>query len=98
MKPGHTGADVMKATNGALRGTQYTAALRGCGHGVAPGVLEKPFISFDDETILQPGMVMTIHPIFSPPYAYPVLVADTFIFSEDVPRKLSMTSPEIKVI
>jgi Xaa-Pro dipeptidase len=98
MKPGHTGADVMKAIHSALKGTKYTAALRGCGHGVALDVLEKPFISFDDETVLQPGMVMTIHPIFSPSAPYPVLVADTFIVTEDEPRKLSMISPEIKVI
>jgi len=98
MRPGNTGADVMKAVNGALKGSKYTAAFRGCGHGVALDVVERPYITYDDETVFQPGMVVTIHPIFSPPTPYPVLVADTFVVTEDEPRRLSKMTPEIKVI
>jgi len=98
MRPGNTGADVMKAANDALKGSKYTAALRGCGHGVALDVVERPYITYDDETVFQPGMVVTIHPMFSPPAPYPVLVADTFVVTEDEPRKLSRMTPEVKVI
>jgi len=100
LRPGNTGADVIKAMRDALKGSKYTAAPRGCGHGVALDVLEKPFISFDDETELKPNMVMALHPIFSPPTPtpIPVLVADTYVVTDGEPRKLSKISPEIRII
>ena len=98
MRPGHTGAEVMTAINDALKGSPYSGALRGCGHGVALDVVERPYIAYDDEMVFEPGMVMTIHPIFSPTPPYPVLTADTFIVTEGEARKLSKVSPEIKVI
>jgi Xaa-Pro aminopeptidase len=98
LRPGNTGADVMKAINDALKGSKYTGAIRGSGHGVGLDVLERPFISLDDETVFKPGMVIAIHPIFSPPAGAFEAVADTFVVTEDKPRKLSRISPEIKVI
>lgn len=98
LRPGNTGTDVMKAINGALKGTKYIGELRGSGHGVGLDVLEKPFITLDDETVLKPGMVITIHPILSPRIETKVTIADMFVVTEDQPHKLSKISPEIKVI
>lgn len=36
------------------------------GHAVGLDIIERPVISLDDETVLQPGMVVAAHPIFSP--------------------------------
>ena len=96
--PGNTGGDVMRAINEALKGSQFTGALRGSGHGVGLDIIERPLITLDDETVLKPGMVVAIHPVFSPHPAAFEAVADMFIVTEGKPRKLSKIAPEIKVI
>jgi hypothetical protein len=62
-------------------------------------VLEKPFITFEDETVLKPNMAIGLHAILAtasvPAY---VLIADTYIITGGEPRKLSKIPPEIKVI
>jgi Xaa-Pro aminopeptidase len=45
LRPGNTGRDVMKAINAALKGSKYTGAARGSGHGVGLDIIERPFIS-----------------------------------------------------
>jgi Xaa-Pro aminopeptidase len=98
LRPGNTGADVMKAINDALKGSKYTGALRGSGHGVGLDIIERPFISLDDETVLKPGMVISIHPVFSPHPEVFEACADMFIVTEGKPRKLSKITPKIKVL
>lgn len=98
LKPGNTGGDVMRAINESLKGSAYTGALRGSGHGVGLDIIERPFISLDDETTLKPGMVVSIHPVFAP---HPVVFeacADMFLVTEDKPRRLSRISPELRII
>jgi len=98
LRPGNTGSDVMKAINDALKGSKYTGAPRGSGHGVGLDIIERPFISLDDETVLKPGMVIAIHPVFSPHPEVFEACADMFVVTEGKPRKLSRIAPEIKVI
>ena len=98
LKPGNTGGDVMRAINEALKGSQYTGALRGSGHGVGLDIIERPLISLDDETVLKPGMVVAIHPVFAPHPEHFEACADMFVVTEGKPRKLSRITPEIKVI
>lgn len=98
LKPGNTGGDVMRAINETLKGTSYTGADRGSGHGVGLDIIERPFITLDDETILKPGMVVAIHPVFMPPPPVFEACADMFVVTEGKPRKLSKVMPDIKVI
>jgi Xaa-Pro aminopeptidase len=98
LKPGNTGGDVMRAINDALKGSKFTGAVRGSGHGVGLDIIERPFISLDDETVLKPGMVIAVHPVFAPHPAAFEAVGDMFVITEDRPRKLSKVSPEIKVV
>jgi len=97
LRPGSTGGDIARTINDALKGSRYTGATRGSGHGVGLDIIERPFISLDDETVLKPGMVIAIHPIFSPHPRVFEAVGDTFVVTEDKPRKLSKITPEIKV-
>ncbi len=98
LRPGNSGGDVMRAINDALKGSKFTGALRGSGHGVGLDIIERPYISLDDETVLKPGMVIALHPVFSPhPEAFEA-VGDMFIITKDKPKKLSKISPEIRVI
>lgn len=98
LRPGQTGADVMKAINDSLKGSKYTGAPRSSGHAIGLDILEKPYISLDEETVFEPGMVVSIHPVFSPPVDAFEATADMFIVTEDKPVKLSKITPEIAVI
>jgi Xaa-Pro aminopeptidase len=98
LRPGNTGGDVMRAINDALKGSKYTGAPRGSGHAVGLDVIERPFISLDDETVLKPGMLIAVHPVLSPHPEIFEACADMFVVTEGKPRKLSKITPEIKVI
>jgi Xaa-Pro aminopeptidase len=98
LRPGKTGADVMRAINDSLKGSKFTGAPRSSGHAIGLDILEKPYISLDDETVFEPGMVVSIHPVFSPPVDAFEANADMFVVTEDKPIKLSKISPEIVVI
>ena len=98
LKAGNTGGDVMRAINEALKGTPYTGADRGSGHGVGLDIIERPFITLDDETVLKPGMVVAIHPVLAPPPPVFEACADMFVVTEGKPRKLSSVAPEMKIL
>lgn len=98
LRPGNTGGDVMRAINESLKGSIYTGAPRGSGHAVGLDIIERPFLSLDDETVLKPGMVVAIHPVFTPHPEIFEACADMFVVTEDKPRKLSRITPEIKVV
>ena len=98
LRPGRTGGDVMRVTNDSLKSSPYSGAPRSSGHAIGLGVLEKPFISLDDKTVFEPGMVVSIHPVFFPPVPEFESNADMFIVTEDKPLKLSRISPELKVL
>jgi len=98
LRPGNTGADVMKAINDALKGSKYTGALRGSGHGVGLDIIERPFISLDDETVFKPGMVVALHPVLSPHPEIFEACADMFVVTDGKPHRLSKVTPEIKII
>ena len=88
----------MRAINEALEGSKYTGAPRSSGHAIGLDVLEKPFFSLDDETVIEPGMVVSVHPVFFPPVPAFEANADMFIVTADGSRKLSKIPPEIWVI
>jgi Xaa-Pro aminopeptidase len=67
LRPGQTGADVMRVINDTLKGSKFTGAPRSSGHGIGLDVLERPSISLDDGTVFESGMVVAIHPVFYPP-------------------------------
>jgi len=98
LKPGNTGGDVMRAINEVLKGSKYTGALRGSGHAVGLDIIERPFITLDDETVFKPGMIVAVHPVFAPHPEIFEACADMFVVTEDKPRKLSRITPELKII
>ena len=58
-------------------------------------VLEHPFISLDDETVFEPNMVVSIHPVFFPQPTFEAN-ADMFIVTEAL-RKIIKFTPEIEL-
>jgi len=98
VRPGNTGGDIMRAINEALKGSKYTGAIRGSGHAVGLDIIERPFITLDDETVIQPGMVIAVHPVLAPHPEVFEACADMFVVTEGKPRKLSRISPEMKIV
>ena len=88
----------MRAINDSLKGSKYTGAPRSSGHAIGLDILEKPYISMDEEIKFEPGMVVSIHPVFLPPVAAFEANADMFVVTEDKPLKLSKITPEIVII
>jgi Xaa-Pro aminopeptidase len=88
----------MRAINDFLRGSPYTGAPRGSGHGVGLDLIERPFVSLDDETVMKPGMVVAVHPVLTPNPEVFEACADIFVVTEDKPRKLSRIAPELRII
>jgi Xaa-Pro aminopeptidase len=98
LKAGNTGGDVMRAINDSLKGKKYSGAPRSSGHAIGLDILERPYISLDEELEFLPGMLVGIHPVFTPPNPAFEANADLFVVTKDRPRKLSGITPEIKVI
>jgi len=65
IRPGACCGDVEKAVNAFLVGQGLYGLTRShCGHGVGMETHEAPFFDVGDETVLKPGMVMSVEPCF----------------------------------
>jgi Xaa-Pro aminopeptidase len=65
------------------------------GHGIGLDVHEKPFISAEDETPLEPGMTFTDEPSIIIPGRYSVRIEDIVVCEESGGRKLGSHPPEL---
>ena len=61
-------------------------------------IIERPYVSLDDETVLKPGMIVAVHPVLAPHPGFFEACADMYVITEKRPRKLSRITPELKVI
>ena len=65
------------------------------GHGIGLDVHEKPFISAEDETPLEPGMTFTDEPSIIIPGRYSVLIEDIVVCEDSGGRKLGSHPPDL---
>ena len=71
---GNTAGDIARTCNAALAG--LSLPITSCisdlaarvGHGLGLQPAELPHIAEDDETALEPGMILTVEPGVAPPY------------------------------
>jgi Xaa-Pro aminopeptidase len=95
--PGVPVAEIARACNEAIAGlalpvTSSVSSLAGrVGHGVGLSLTELPSISEEDETILQPGMIITIEPGVATSYGT-FHVEEVILVTEEGSRVLS-TAP-----
>ncbi|MEM7471762.1 MAG: Xaa-Pro peptidase family protein [Pseudomonadota bacterium] len=61
-KPGATGADLFKAMDRICTGGSGGSDAGRLGHGLGMQLTEWPSLIAEDETVLQPGMVLTLEP------------------------------------
>jgi len=65
------------------------------GHGIGMDVHERPFISTEDETPLQPGMTFTDEPSIIIPGRYSVRIEDIVVCERSGGRKLGSYPPDL---
>jgi Xaa-Pro aminopeptidase len=65
------------------------------GHGIGMDVHERPFISTEDETPLQPGMTFTDEPSIIIPGRFSVRIEDIVVCEESGGRKLGSYPPDL---
>jgi Xaa-Pro aminopeptidase len=67
------------------------------GHGIGMDVHERPFISAEEETPLEPGMTFTDEPSIIIPGRYSVRIEDIVVCEESGGRKLGSYPPDLVV-
>jgi Xaa-Pro aminopeptidase len=67
------------------------------GHGIGLDVHERPFLSAEDETPLQPGMTFTDEPSLLVPGRYGLRIEDIIVVEEGGGRTLNSYSPSLTV-
>lgn len=84
IRPGARCCDVEKAVNAFLEEHNlYGLTRTHIGHGVGMGRHEAPFFDLGDETVLKPGMVMSVEPCFFLPGFAGFRHSDTVVVTED---------------
>jgi Xaa-Pro dipeptidase len=62
VRPGAVASDIRKKEIALYEGTGYMPLVPYTGHGVGRVVHEPPYLAFNDHTVLQPNMVVTLEP------------------------------------
>ncbi len=68
------------------------------GHGIGMDVHERPFISTEDETPLEPGMTFTDEPSIIIPGRFSVRIEDIVTVTHSGGRRLNNTSHDMRLV
>ena len=90
--------DANTACRGPLEGAGLGEYFRHrMGHGIGMNVHERPFLSGEDETVLQPGMVFTDEPSINIRGRYSLRIEDMIVCEEDGGRMLNTYARDLVV-
>ncbi|MFQ5437827.1 MAG: M24 family metallopeptidase, partial [Paracoccaceae bacterium] len=96
-RPGATCADLFNAMAAALPGS--ASAVGRFGHGLGMQLTEWPSVAPWEETVLKPGMVMTLEPSMEIAPGRMMVHEENILITEDAPELLSTRTPrELPVI
>jgi len=94
--PGATAADVHRASRAVIEEAGYGEWFRHrTGHCIGLDTHERPFLSEEDDTVLEPGMAFTIEPSIFWPGRVGVRVEDLYVLEERGCRNLNEFGHEI---
>ncbi|MEL6793149.1 MAG: Xaa-Pro peptidase family protein [Pseudomonadota bacterium] len=98
-RPGATCADLWRAMHGAMGEGEGSGDVGRYGHGLGMQLTEQPSIAPFDETVLEPGMVMTLEPSIATTPGKLMVQEENIVITEDAPRLLTTrAAPELPVI
>ena len=98
IRPGALTADVHRRAVEVLRDADLAACLEMVGHGVGLSIHEAPDLALHDETILQPGMVLTDEILVYLGHLGIFQAEDLFLVTDTGTRPLSSVGAELHVI
>ena len=98
LRPGVPARDVNSACRRPIEEAGYGAFFKHrMGHGIGMDVHERPFLSEEEETPLEPGMTFTDEPSILVDGHFGVRIEDVVVCERDGGRKLNAFSPELIV-
>ncbi|MBQ3141557.1 MAG: aminopeptidase P family protein [Clostridia bacterium] len=96
IRPGMLGRDVDKIARDMIYEAGYEGRFgHGLGHGVGVLIHEEPRFSPGDETVLQPGMVLSVEPGVYLPGKFGVRIEDVIIVTEDGCEDITSSRKEL---
>ncbi len=97
--PGKTGAEIDAIARNIISDNGYGEYFgHGLGHSLGLEVHENPRLSKTDQTVLQPGMIVTVEPgVYLPDFGG-VRIEDLVLVTEDGHEVLSSTFKELYVV
>ena len=94
-RPGVPITDLVHASNEVLRErgyADYAEKVTGIGHAMGLDIIEPPFISFENEVLLEEGMILTVEPGLFTEGAFFMLEEDVLVTHRDA-EILSASAP-----
>jgi len=96
LRPGIMGGEIADAAIEVLKEAE-TGQVGPLGHGMGLDLTEPPFLRASDETVIQLGMVITIHPSLIWREAS-IWIGDTYLVTEDKPVRLSGLPNQLTIL
>lgn len=99
VKPGLTAAEIDNVVRTIIDDTGYGDKFgHGTGHGVGLRIHEQPALNSRDETVLKPGMVITVEPGIYVPGESGVRIEDLLVVTENGCRSLSESPRNLTIL
>ncbi len=95
-RPGVPIADLVRASNAKMKASghpKHAERVTGIGHAIGLDIIEPPFIAFENDILLEEGMILTIEPSLYTHDAYFMLEEDVLV-TEDGYEVLSTPASE----
>jgi Xaa-Pro aminopeptidase len=96
LKPGVTGGDVARTAIHVLKQANG-GEIGPLGHGMGLDLVEPPLLRPDDETIVQPGMVVAVHPHLTW-RGVSIWIGDTFLVTDGGAARMSTNPVDLLVL
>ena len=98
VRPGASAAEVDRAARSVIEEAGYGSSFpHGLGHGVGLEIHEAPFLRWDLDDVLEPGMVVTIEPGVYIPDLGGVRIEDMVEVTADGRRPIPRSSKELRL-
>jgi Xaa-Pro aminopeptidase len=97
LRPGQRARDVYRAIVRSIEDAGYKMGLHP-GHSQGLDIFERPLINEKEDAALAAGMVIVIHPHVLLPGGGGIWIGETFVVTNDGPRRLQTSTRDLKIV